>query len=257
MSQHDDHLGAEDEDVVRRLREGKPRIGAFELDRIKTTVMSRGRPANARRTAPRSRLLVAFLTVGLMVAGTAGTIAASNSSVSGGSGAAQSQYRPPKCNPRHEECKCPSTSVRASRDRCVCPAGETFAEGTNDCRCPDGSNPTDSGKCVTCPDGGTFTDAGRCVCPDHGTEVDGKCQHQAPAPTTAPDTTTSAPKSSTPTGAAQPVSTPGTPVGSTELKSKSTTKTTGTRANAKFKVKHTKRSKRSKRSRAKTKKSVR
>src|ERR1035437_6165400 len=109
------------------------------------------------------------------LAGTAGTIAAGSSSVSSATGAAQSQYRPPKCNPKHEECTCPGGSIRESRDRCVCPAGQTFAEGTNDCRCPNGSNPTD-GKCVPpCPEGSVRTDSGRCVCPDQGTLVDGRC----------------------------------------------------------------------------------
>jgi hypothetical protein len=203
MSQRDDDWGTEDENVVRRLRDGKPRISAFDLDRIKTTVMARARANTARRPAPRSRLLVAFLTVGLMVAGTAGTIAASNGSFSSGTGAAQSQYRPPKCNPRHEECKCPGGSVPVSRDRCECPAGETFAEGTNDCRCPNGSRPTDAGKCPACPSGEILTDSGRCVCPDHGTVVEGKCRKpHEPEPRTTTVTGTAKPgqKSSPPTG---------------------------------------------------------
>jgi hypothetical protein len=146
MSQRDEHWG-DDEDVVRRLRDGKPRFSAFELDRIKTSVMSRVRPSGSRRAGSRFSLLVALLTVGAMAAGTAGTIAASNVSQSGGTGAAQSQYRPPKCNPRHEECTCPGGSIRHSRDRCVCPPDETFAAGTNDCFCPNGKKPDDNGKC--------------------------------------------------------------------------------------------------------------
>ena len=128
-------------------------------------------------------------------------------------GAAQSQYRPPKCNPKHEECTCPGGSIRESRDRCVCPAGQTFAEGTNDCRCPNGSNPTDGkcgkcpdhqteidGKCVPpCPDGSVRADSGRCVCPDHGTLVDGRCvrrRHPRAIPQSAASTvrTTRSPK---------------------------------------------------------------
>ena len=161
MSQRDDHWEAEDEDVVRRLRDGKPRISAFELDRVKTAVMARVRPSSSRRTSPRFGLLVAMLTVGAMAAGTAGTIAAGSTSLSGGTGAAQSQYRPPKCNPAHEECKCPDNSVRTGRDACTCPAGETFAAGGNYCACPDGASLTD-GQCVTCPDREVLVD-GKCV----------------------------------------------------------------------------------------------
>jgi hypothetical protein len=179
MSRRDEHWGAEDEDVVRRLRDEKSRLSGFEFDRIKTTVMARVKPSSARRSAPISRWLVGLLTVGAMVAGTAGTLAASNGSLSSGTGAAQSQYRPPKCNPRHEECTCPGGSKRVSRDRCVCPPGEAFGERSNDCLCPNGTHPTE-GKCVTCPDGGTLTDAGKCVCPDKGHEENGKCVHHEP-----------------------------------------------------------------------------
>jgi hypothetical protein len=189
MSQRDDQWGPEDDGVVRRLRDEKPRISEFELDGVKTRVTARMRRAGPKRATPRLSLLVALLTFGAMVAGTAGTIAAGSSSVSSATGAAQSQYRPPKCNPKHEECTCPGGSIRKSRDRCECPAGQTFAEGTNDCRCPNGSNPTDGkcgkcpdhrteidGKCVPrCPDGSVRADSGRCVCPDHGTLVDGRC----------------------------------------------------------------------------------
>jgi hypothetical protein len=146
MSQRDEHWG-DDEDVARRLRDEKSRPSGFELDRIKTTVMARVRPSSsARRSAPISRWLVGLLTVGAMVAGTAGTLAASNGSISGGTNAAQSQYRPPKCNPRHEECTCPGGSKRTGRDQCTCPPPQTFGVNSNDCFCPNGTHPVD-GKC--------------------------------------------------------------------------------------------------------------
>jgi hypothetical protein len=150
MSHENEHW--ENDEVARRLRAEKPRLDGFELDRIKTTVMSRLRSSGRRSSAPqrsagRSRILVALLTCGIMVGGAAGTIAASNGPFSAGSGAAQSQYRPPKCNPHHEDCVCPSTSIRTGRDECRCPAGTAFAEGTNDCRCPDGSRLNAHGRC--------------------------------------------------------------------------------------------------------------
>src|ERR1039458_3395048 len=112
MSQRDDHWEPEDEDVARRLRDGRPRISAFALDGIKTTVMARVRPTSRKRPAPRSRLLVAMLTVGLMVAGTAGTVAASNTSLSSGTSAAQSQYKPPSCTDNGREGKSSKTATQ-------------------------------------------------------------------------------------------------------------------------------------------------
>ena len=215
MSQRDGDWGAEDDEVVRRLRDGKPRMSAFELDGIKTRVMARVGPSTSRRTSSRFGLLVAMLTFGAMVAGTAGTIAAGNSPFTSGTGAAQSQYRPPKCNPRHEDCSCPGGSIHKSRDRCECPSGLTFAAGTNDCRCPNGSRSVD-GKCVICPDGGTFTDSGHCVCPDHGTEIDGKCvRKHHPDTSIAPSTPSTVPQvtsgSSSATTAPAPVSSTSAP----------------------------------------------
>jgi hypothetical protein len=146
MSQRDDHWSAEDEDVVRRLRDGKPHISAHELDSIKTTVMARVRPSTARRGAPRSRFVVALLTLGLMVAGTAGTLAASNGgTASGGTGAAKSEYHPHKCRPiggGKWVCKCPKGAAHTDNGSCICPNGETLLEGSKDaCVCPDGSTP--------------------------------------------------------------------------------------------------------------------
>jgi hypothetical protein len=151
MSHEHEHW--ENDEVARRLRAEKPRLDGFELDRIKTTVMSRLRSSGRRSSSPqrsagRSRILVALLTCGIMVGGAAGTIAASSTPASDGPGAAQSQYRPPKCNPKGHDCVCPSTSILSQGgDECRCPEGTSFAEGTNDCRCPDGSRLNEHGRC--------------------------------------------------------------------------------------------------------------
>jgi hypothetical protein len=178
---HDDEqweTEKENDEVAGRLRAGRPR--AFELDQIKTTVMARMRSSAPRRPAPRSRLLVALLTVGIMVAGTAGTIAASSGPLSSGSGAAQSQYRPPNCNPNHHDCKCPSTSILSpGRDQCRCPAGFSFAEGTNACRppCPSGSVLSGGGKCVHCSSG-SVSRSNKCGhCPSGSVSRSNKCGH--------------------------------------------------------------------------------
>jgi hypothetical protein len=183
MSQRDEHWEHEDEEVVGRLRAGRPRLTDFELDRVKTTVMARLRRPTGRRAAPRTRLLVAVVTVGLMAVGTAGTIAGGNTSFSGGTGAAESQYRPPKCNPHHEECKCPDHSIRVGRDKCVCPDGQTFAPGKNDCRCPDGSTTTRDRKCTICPDGRELKKSGRCERKRHHDESSSQVSPQSAPPT--------------------------------------------------------------------------
>jgi hypothetical protein len=181
MSHDNDQWETENDEVARRLRAERPRPSAFELDQIKTTVISRMRSSARNRPASRSRLLVALLTVGIMAAGTAGTIAASSGPLSSGSGAAQSQYRPPNCNPKHHDCTCPSTSILSpGRDECRCPPGLSFAEGTNDCRppCPSGSVLSDSEKCIKCPSGSVASDANKCVtCPSGSVASNNKCVH--------------------------------------------------------------------------------
>jgi hypothetical protein len=132
MSQRDEHWEPDDEDVARRLRDGRSRLSAFELDGIKTTVMARVRPSSRKRPAPRSRLLVAMVTVGLMVAGTAGAVATSNGSFSSGTGAAQAQYKP-----------CPNDQTRTDSGRCVVKHPHTS--------CPNDQILTDSGRCVVKP----------------------------------------------------------------------------------------------------------
>lgn len=100
MSQRDEQWGPEEEPVVRRLREERPQLSAFELDRIKTGVMAKAKPTPSPRRPWRrgvqSRFAVAALTLGLMGAGTAGAVASSSGSavVSDGTGAATSQYYP-------------------------------------------------------------------------------------------------------------------------------------------------------------------
>src|SRR5271165_6072521 len=76
--------------VAQRLRSERPEAGALELDRIKTTAMSRARPVRGRGVA-RRRLAVAGLTIGLMAAGTGGVIAGGATSGSSGN-AATAQY---------------------------------------------------------------------------------------------------------------------------------------------------------------------
>jgi hypothetical protein len=68
---HQDEL----EGVAQHLRNERPEVSPLELDRIKTTAMSRAQSGPARGRADARRLAVASLTVGLIAAGTGGVIA--------------------------------------------------------------------------------------------------------------------------------------------------------------------------------------
>lgn len=93
MSNRDDEWGPEDEPIVRRLRDERPQASELELDRMKTAAMAKAKRSRSVRGRPKSRLVVALLTVGLMAGGTAGTVAATHGSTQG-SGAAKSEYHP-------------------------------------------------------------------------------------------------------------------------------------------------------------------
>jgi hypothetical protein len=87
---HDAHKD-ELEGVAQRLRSERPVASPLELDRIKTTAMSRAKAATGSGRAGARRFAVAGLTVGLMAAGTGGVIAGVGSGHSAGN-AAIAQY---------------------------------------------------------------------------------------------------------------------------------------------------------------------
>ena len=94
MSQGPEHHGPEDADeVVRRLRDERPQVGALELDGIKTRAMARAMVSPGGR-ALRSRILVALLSLALMGAGTGGVIAAGGGGSVHGKSAAEKEYKP-------------------------------------------------------------------------------------------------------------------------------------------------------------------
>ncbi len=89
---HDAHMD-ELEGVAQRLRDERPTASPLDLDRIKTTAMSRARSAGARRgRAGARRLAVASLTVGLLAAGTGSVFAWSHSDKGSKGNAANAQY---------------------------------------------------------------------------------------------------------------------------------------------------------------------
>jgi hypothetical protein len=79
------------EGVAQRLRDERPEASPLELDRIKTTAMSRAKAGSGRGRAGARRLAVASLTVGLLAAGT-GSVLAGNSGGGSKGSAASAQY---------------------------------------------------------------------------------------------------------------------------------------------------------------------
>ena len=76
--------------IAQRLRSERPEASPLELDRAKTTAMSRARSLGGRRGS-RRQFAVAALTIGLMAAGTGGVIAGGTTS-SNPTNAATAQY---------------------------------------------------------------------------------------------------------------------------------------------------------------------
>ena len=87
---HDAHKD-ELEGVAQRLRDERPQASPLDLDRIKTTAMSRAKTGTRRGRVGARRLAVASLTVGLMAAGTGSVLAGVGNDSSKGS-AASAQY---------------------------------------------------------------------------------------------------------------------------------------------------------------------
>lgn len=98
MPRKDDAHTDELEGVAQRLRDERPQASPLDLDRIKTTAMSRAKSAGKGRAGAR-RLAVAGLTVGLLVATTGGVLAGEGghgkkggNGGNGGGNAANAQY---------------------------------------------------------------------------------------------------------------------------------------------------------------------
>jgi hypothetical protein len=97
MSINRDHDRLPDDvlDVVQQLRANRPEASALELDQIKQRARAKALRPSTRTKGHllRSRLTVALLSLGLMVGGTGGVIAAKGGNGKG-NGAAKSQYKP-------------------------------------------------------------------------------------------------------------------------------------------------------------------
>jgi|HubBroStandDraft_3_1064219.scaffolds.fasta_scaffold03175_6 hypothetical protein len=90
LRKHDAHRD-DLESVAQRLRNERPEASPLELDRVKTTAMSRAQLGARRAGFGARRFAVAGLTIGLMAAGTGGVIASAGSGQTHGN-AATAQY---------------------------------------------------------------------------------------------------------------------------------------------------------------------
>jgi hypothetical protein len=109
------------------LRENRATASALELDEIKLRAKARARrrhgsPAGIRKgVRVRSRGVTLALTLLLLGGTTAGGMAWGGGGDDNGDGAAQAQYRPPKCTKDMRKCECPKGySLQVQNGQIVC-----------------------------------------------------------------------------------------------------------------------------------------
>jgi hypothetical protein len=122
----DDRLPQELAEVGELLRESRTQPSALELDEIKLHAKARARkrqgsPMQLRRGVNvRSRSVTLVLTL-LMLGGTTAAGIAGGGGGGNDDGAANAQYRPPKCSKDMRECECPKGySLTVQNGQIVC-----------------------------------------------------------------------------------------------------------------------------------------
>ena len=127
MSERSDHELPQDlADVGELLRENRATASPLELDQIKLQARTRARgrhgsPQLRRGVNVRSRGVTLVLTLLLLGGTTAGGMAWGGGGNDNGDGAAQAQYRPPKCSKDMRKCECPKGySLTVKDNQIVC-----------------------------------------------------------------------------------------------------------------------------------------
>jgi hypothetical protein len=126
MSERSDHGLPQDlAEIGELLRENRATASALELDDIKLQAKSRARrrhgPQLRRGVTVRSRGVTLVLTLLLLGGTTAGGMAWGGGGNDNGDGAAQAQYRPPKCTKDMRKCECPhGYSLQVQNGQIVC-----------------------------------------------------------------------------------------------------------------------------------------
>jgi hypothetical protein len=131
MSDRSDHELPQDlAEVADLLRTNKAGASPLELDRIKLQARTRahrrhGSPQLRRGVTVRSRGVTLVLTLLLLGGTTAGGMAWGGGGNDEGDGAAQAQYRPPKCTKDMRKCECPKGySLTVQNNQIVCQRNE-------------------------------------------------------------------------------------------------------------------------------------
>ena len=91
MSNFENRLPEDLQEVADRLRTHRHEASALELDRIKTRAMASAASSRPKGSVVKSRITVALLSLGLMAGGTGGVLAAKGGTPAKGS-AGKSQY---------------------------------------------------------------------------------------------------------------------------------------------------------------------
>jgi hypothetical protein len=127
MSDRSDHGLPQDlAEVGELLRENRATASPLELDQIKLQARTRahrrhGSPQLRRGVNVRSRGVTLILTLLLLGGTTAGGMAWGGGGNDNGDGAAQAQYRPPKCSKDMRKCECPhGYSLQVQNGQIVC-----------------------------------------------------------------------------------------------------------------------------------------
>src|SRR3954470_19252490 len=113
------------------LRENRANASPLELDQIKLQARTRARrrhgsPQLRRGVNVRSRSVTLILTLLLLGGTTAGGMAWGGGGDDNGDGAAQAQYRPPKCTKDMRKCECPKGySLTVQNGQIVCQKNAT------------------------------------------------------------------------------------------------------------------------------------
>jgi hypothetical protein len=139
MSDRSDHELPQDlADVGELLRENRATASPLELDRIKLQARTRARrrhgsPQLRRGVRVRSRGVTLVLTLLLLGGTTAGGMAWGGGGDDNGDGAAQAQYRPPRCSKDMRKCECPKGySLQVQNGQIVCGKNPDDGHGGGD-----------------------------------------------------------------------------------------------------------------------------
>jgi hypothetical protein len=136
---HEERLPEDLAEVGELLRANRATASALELDEIKLQAKARARKGRGsagqlrKGVTVRSRGVTLVLTLLLLGGTTAGGMAWGGGGGGNDDGAAQAQYRPPKCTKDMRKCECPNGySLQVQNGQIVCGRNPDDGHGGND-----------------------------------------------------------------------------------------------------------------------------